>query len=229
MGESHRVVFQPMGVAVQAEAKSLGPDVLARSVRLACQTRILGPVTVTLPGESADSPEVRGKDGLTGIFAPDSMVLRLVLPPAPDGSSGSLVSYLCRRALEATGRRVFFRDGGALGQLSRLDEPRAALTLVSHRQKGVTGVFSGSRPQPLGLVVDLGTTTVAAYLCALGSGRVLAFAAALNPQWRFGADVISRISFTATRKNGLQTLQALIVATLNDLADRCLKQVGARR
>lgn len=279
MGARHRVVFQPMGVAVQAEAgttlgdlappgipirfdcggkgvcgqcrviaepaahlsppsqaetESLGPDVLARSVRLACQARILGPVTVTLPGESADSPEVRGKDGLTGIFAPDPMVQRLVLPPAPAppapaGSSGCLVSDLCRRALQATGRRVFFRDGDALGQLSRLDEPRAALTLVSHRQKGVTAVFRGCRPQTLGLAVDLGTTTVAAYLCALDSGRVLASAAALNPQRRFGADVISRISFTATRKNGLQTLQALIVATLNDLSDRCLEQAGARR
>ncbi|MBE6934896.1 MAG: DUF4445 domain-containing protein [Ruminococcaceae bacterium] len=61
---------------------------------------------------------------------------------------------------------------------------------------------SGSLPQPVGALgepgygaaFDIGTTTIAAYLCRMESGEILATASRKNPQAVFGADVISRIT-----------------------------------
>ena len=46
-----------------------------------------------------------------------------------------------------------------------------------------------------GLAVDIGTTTVAGYLCDLRSGEVMATESMMNPQVTFGEDVMSRITY----------------------------------
>lgn len=65
-----------------------------------------------------------------------------------------------------------------------------------------------------GIAADIGTTTIAAYLFDLRSGRRLGIYSSINPQKVFGADVISRINHTITHKNGLTKLQDLILDEL---------------
>jgi uncharacterized 2Fe-2S/4Fe-4S cluster protein (DUF4445 family) len=71
----------------------------------------------------------------------------------------------------------------------------------------------------LGLAIDVGTTKLAAYLCDLTSGTILAKAGAMNPQTAFGEDVISRISYSNTVKNGNKVLQNRLIETLNLLIE----------
>jgi uncharacterized 2Fe-2S/4Fe-4S cluster protein (DUF4445 family) len=106
---------------------------------------------------------------------------------------------------------------------------KGAITLVNHLQKGVTAALPGHRDASLGVALDLGTTTVAAYLCDLTTGTMLASAASLNPQRRFGEDVISRISMANEHENGLTDLQGLMAEAVNFLIGRCLDQIGASR
>ncbi|MDH7485567.1 MAG: ASKHA domain-containing protein [Anaerolineae bacterium] len=73
-----------------------------------------------------------------------------------------------------------------------------------YRQEGV----------PLGLAIDLGTTTVAAFLTMLDSGRVCAGAAALNQQIVFGADVISRLAAAGRSEANAERLSALALASI---------------
>ncbi len=73
-----------------------------------------------------------------------------------------------------------------------------------HRRKGV----------PLGLAIDLGSTTVAAFVTTLDTGRVCAGAAALNQQTAFGADVISRM---AAALQGPETAQRLSMLALSSI------------
>jgi uncharacterized 2Fe-2S/4Fe-4S cluster protein (DUF4445 family) len=76
----------------------------------------------------------------------------------------------------------------------------------------------------LGLAIDVGTTKLAAYLCDLTTGSILAKAGVMNPQTAFGEDVISRISYADNVSNGRKTLQSRLVATLNQLiSDLCLQ------
>jgi uncharacterized 2Fe-2S/4Fe-4S cluster protein (DUF4445 family) len=70
----------------------------------------------------------------------------------------------------------------------------------------------------MGLAVDLGTTSVVAYLVDFHTGRVVDSASAYNKQIACGDDVISRIIY-AKRKNGLERLHKLVVETINDLLE----------
>jgi uncharacterized 2Fe-2S/4Fe-4S cluster protein (DUF4445 family) len=75
--------------------------------------------------------------------------------------------------------------------------------------------------------VDLGTTSVAGYLCDLETGKLLAADACVNPQRRFGEDVISRISRINEKEEHLEQFQRLAAEGINFLMARCLKQAGA--
>ncbi|MGD0572154.1 MAG: ASKHA domain-containing protein [Sedimentisphaerales bacterium] len=85
---------------------------------------------------------------------------------------------------------------------------------------------AGNRPI-LGLAVDIGTTTVVAKLIDMKTGRLLATCATLNPQTKFGDDVISRISYAKTGAK-LKELNELIAGRLNDLIDDCCRQANAK-
>ncbi len=73
--------------------------------------------------------------------------------------------------------------------------------------------FSFIPQEGYGLVIDLGTTTIVAQLLDLSGGRVLGVRTAVNPQARYGADVISRIAF-AIEKDGQSRLQEIIYQTV---------------
>jgi uncharacterized 2Fe-2S/4Fe-4S cluster protein (DUF4445 family) len=95
------------------------------------------------------------------------------------------------------------------------------------KQVGIRRILKGRQTTSLGFAVDLGTTSVAGYLCDLKSGRVLTADACINPQRRFGEDVISRISRINAKDDGLDELQHLAAESINILITRCLERVGA--
>lgn len=82
---------------------------------------------------------------------------------------------------------------------------------ASHRYKRVDA--------PLGLAIDLGSTTVAAFLTTLDNGEVCAGGAGLNQQTVFGADVISRISAALHSTENAERLQRLALASINQAVD----------
>jgi uncharacterized 2Fe-2S/4Fe-4S cluster protein (DUF4445 family) len=78
-----------------------------------------------------------------------------------------------------------------------------------------------------GAAIDIGTTTVSAWLVDLDSGEVVAQASDYNGQIARGEDVISRIIY-AKKPGQLEELQSLAVGTINRLLEACCKQVNAR-
>ncbi|MBT8354655.1 MAG: DUF4445 domain-containing protein [Desulfofustis sp.] len=85
-------------------------------------------------------------------------------------------------------------------------------------------VSSGSGS--LGLAIDIGTTTLALYLCDMHSGQILHTAAEANPQRHYGEDVISRIAHANDHQNGLEELRTTIVTAVNRLISQCLEETG---
>jgi uncharacterized 2Fe-2S/4Fe-4S cluster protein (DUF4445 family) len=80
---------------------------------------------------------------------------------------------------------------------------------------------------PLGLAVDIGTTTVAGYLCDLTTGELLATACMMNPQVKYGEDVVSRITYSMAHPGeGLKKLNADIVEGINSIAYRAASACG---
>jgi uncharacterized 2Fe-2S/4Fe-4S cluster protein (DUF4445 family) len=79
-----------------------------------------------------------------------------------------------------------------------------------------------------GVVIDIGTTTLAAVLADLHGGAELAGASALNPQSRYAQDVLSRIHF-ASGPGGLKTLQTVLMETLNEMTGNMAAEAGINR
>jgi len=81
----------------------------------------------------------------------------------------------------------------------------------------------------LGLALDIGTTTLAAGLVDLETGKVIAIDAELNPQIAFGADVISRIVYTRDSREKREELQKELIKGLNRLLLRVCRLAGRER
>lgn len=62
----------------------------------------------------------------------------------------------------------------------------------------------------LGVAVDIGTTGISAYLVNLENGQVLKRVSGLNPQTKYGGDVISRINYSMENKDGSEILSSCI-------------------
>jgi uncharacterized 2Fe-2S/4Fe-4S cluster protein (DUF4445 family) len=78
----------------------------------------------------------------------------------------------------------------------------------------------------LGLAVDIGTTSIAAYLVDLSSGAILTKGGAMNPQIAYGEDVISRILYINEHQDGDRILQDRIVGEVNLLAASLCGEAG---
>ena len=77
-----------------------------------------------------------------------------------------------------------------------------------------------------GLAIDLGSTTIAAHLCDLRDGSVLASAGVMNPQIRFGEDLMSRVSYVMMNPGGDVEMTGVVRASLNELAKAIAVQGG---
>jgi uncharacterized 2Fe-2S/4Fe-4S cluster protein (DUF4445 family) len=99
------------------------------------------------------------------------------------------------------------------------------VTVVLWMGKEILDIKPGNVDDAYGLALDIGTTTVAGYLCSLRSGRVIATESMMNPQVTFGEDVMSRITYAMTHEDGLERVHRAIIDGLNGLirtiADGC--------
>ena len=87
-------------------------------------------------------------------------------------------------------------------------------------------LWPGFQDRLYGLAVDVGSTTVACHLCDLNSGEVLAAAGAMNPQIRFGEDLMSRVSYIMERPDSVREITDAVLATINKLAQETAAEAG---
>jgi uncharacterized 2Fe-2S/4Fe-4S cluster protein (DUF4445 family) len=133
-------------------------------------------------------------------------VVRLYYVEIPDSVLGEAASDH-RRLLEAlddqwdlTGVDL---DPRALADLqSSLVDGKGAVTVAIHDRSEITAVWPGFKDRCLGVAFDVGSTTIAGHLCDLLTGEVLASHGQMNPQIRFGEDVMSRVSYVMMNQGG---------------------------
>ncbi len=93
----------------------------------------------------------------------------------------------------------------------------------------VPGPAAGLSASPHGVAFDLGTTTLVFYLVNLVTGSVLETRSSVNPQARFGGDVITRIQYTAEKEGGVSELQDLVLDAINRQLDHFTGFTGISR
>lgn len=104
-----------------------------------------------------------------------------------------------------------------------------AVTVTIWQEKRVIDVQPGYVEGVYGLAVDVGSTTIAGYLCDLRTGDILATESMMNPQVTYGEDLMSRISYAMTHENGLEKMNTAVITALNQLAARAAQAAGLRR
>ncbi|MBW1697786.1 MAG: DUF4445 domain-containing protein [Deltaproteobacteria bacterium] len=214
------------------ETNFLTPEQIGSGHRLACQAKVLGCATVSLSEAVLDNTEALGKAGIQGVFSSNPMVKRLIMPVVSSSKPGGknvrdFMELVSDKAEKIFGKPLIFKEPEAVRMLSRPISKERQVTFVDHSNKGVTAVFPGRRDRSLGAAIDLGTTTLAVYLCDLLCGIVICSDASANPQRRFGEDVISRITYANDKKDGLNLLRKVVIDECNELLKRCVKQVEA--
>ena len=100
------------------------------------------------------------------------------------------------------------------------------ITVAVYQEHLITGIWPGLFDQPRGIAIDVGSTTVAAHLCDLNTGEVLASAGVMNPQIRYGEDLMSRVSYVMMHPEGAELLTSAIREAINGLFEELSAQAS---
>jgi len=200
--------------------------------RLSCSTQVQGDVVIDVPPDSQLHRQVVRKAAEAHDIELDPVV-RLhyveVQPPDMHDPSGDLRRL--EDALEFEWRLTGLAcDVRVLQQLQpALRRGAWKVTVAVHGGSQIIAVWPGFRERVYGIAVDVGSTTVAAHLCDLGSGEVVAAAGAMNPQIRYGEDLMSRVSYVMMHPGGEKEMTDAVRAAINDLVADVARQAGIGR
>ncbi len=203
--------------------------------RLGCQAKIMGDVVIDVPPESQVHKQVIRKSATERVMVMDPATRALYVEvEEPDMHEPTGDFERLARALEAQ-----WQVRGVTADLSLLRRLQPVLrkggwkaTVVLHKGNHdsatrVLDIFPGFHEGPLfGLAVDLGSTTIAAHLCDLSDGRVLASSGLMNPQIRFGEDLMSRVSYAMMNPGGDVEMTRAVREAINALARSISGEAG---
>ena len=189
--------------------------------RLSCSTRVRGDVVVDVPSGSQVHRQVVRKDAdVRDIKLNPVIRLHYVEVQEPDmrDPSGDLRRLL--NALEFEWRLTGLScDMSVLRALQKaLREGHWKVTVAVHGGTQIIAVWPGFHERAFGMAVDVGSTTIAAHLCDLLSGELVASAGLMNPQIRFGEDLMSRVSYAMMNAGGAAQMTDAVRAALSELA-----------
>ncbi len=229
-----------------AERSYGGERPLGAGRRLGCLARVTGDVVVDVPPESQLYRQVVRKEADAHPIAIDPVVrLHLVQVEEPDlGTATSDLTRL-RDALErewgltglsvdahvVTGlqRALRARPGARNDPSDKLSLGGWSVTVAVHDGTDVTAIWPGYHDAAYGIAFDVGSTTVAGHLCDLHSGEVLASAGAMNPQIRFGEDLMSRVSYVMLHPGSEKELTKVVRGCLAKLTAELARDAGVDR
>lgn len=229
-----RLESSPSSVSppTDVELQTFGREELEAGMRLACQARIVGDIKIFVPEESRRTAQVVRKEAGTRTVPLDAAikvyVVQLQQPTLHDAKADAerLLAALEQQS-GLTGLVIDFPALLALPAVLRQADWKVAVCVWKGRI--VVDVRGADQPRHvLGLALDVGTTTLAAYLVDLETGDTIATESAMNPQVAFGDDLIARLYHVAHDPTGLATLQKTVISEINLLASRAVEQVGAQ-
>ncbi len=203
------------------EARLIGAREKAQGFRLACAAALRDDVLIFVPEESRTGRQVVRKEATERpiSFNPAVRLFPVTLPVPdlkdPRGDFDRLVAAL----IERYHLPCPTIDTPALQQLPAvLRQGNWQVTIALWMEKEILAVFPQEVDEVYGLAVDVGSTTLAAYLCSLSTGSLVATDSLMNPQIAYGEDVMSRIAYVMNHPaDGLETLKDALIESLNRL------------
>lgn len=217
--------------AVEARyAEKRGP--LADGRRLGCQARICGDLVIDVPPDSQVHRQVVRKEAEAREIAIDPVVrLHYVQVREPNMDDPSSDLRRLQAALAEQWGLTETRAGIAVLRTLQpaLRKGQWRVTVAVREGRDIVAIWPGFRDRAYGAAIDIGSTTIAAHLCDLTTGEVLTSAGVMNPQIRFGEDLMSRVSYAMLNPGGDKEMTAAVRTAVNDLLGAVAAQGGIER
>ncbi|MCG8597772.1 MAG: ASKHA domain-containing protein [Kiloniellales bacterium] len=198
--------------------------------RLSCQACLTGDAVIDVPAESQVHKQVvRKRAEVRDIQLDPAMRLHYVEVEEPDmhQPTGDLERLLKALAEQWGLTGLEECDLHTLQRLqTALREGGWKVTVAVHRGQRITAIWPGFHDRAYGLAVDVGSTTIAAHLCNLSTGEVVASGGVMNPQIRFGEDLMSRVSYVMMHPGGDAELTAAVREGLARLIGEVAEEAG---
>jgi len=175
--------------------------------RLGCSVQILGDVVLDVPPSSQIHKQVVRKSVDVGDLVLDPI---FTLHYVPDND---VVAAL----RQGWGIRVTVGDTVL---------PEGPKTVAVANASTISAVWPGYVDRIVGMAFDVGSTTIAGHLVDLATGEVLTSAGQMNPQIRFGEDLMSRISYVMMNQGGAVELTNAVRNALGNLSTELLTESG---
>lgn len=211
-------------------------------VRLSCQCKVLGDVLINVPEESRGNKQLVRKSARERAIEIKPSIRKYYVSLSPPNLERPIADWerlakgleismgLVRRGEETLPRWFDLTiDYRCLRTLSStLRQAKWNVTVSVWQDAEVTAIQPGYVEDSYGAAVDIGSTTVALYLCNLRTGELLAAESEMNPQIVYGEDVMSRIQYSIEHQDGLEKLHKAIIATLNKLLKQAVRSANEK-
>lgn len=205
--------------------------------RLGCQARVMGDVVIDVPPESQVHKQVIRKSATERVIAMDPAT-RLLFVEVQEPDMHEPTGDFERLAIALRDQWQVADVTADLALMRRLQpalrkgdwKVTVALHKGNHDDRArILDIWPGFHEGPiLGLAIDLGSTTIAAHLCDLTDGRVLASSGLMNPQIRFGEDLMSRVSYAMMNPGGDVEMTRAVREAINALAASIAAEAGVQ-
>ncbi len=200
---------------------------LRKNCRLGCSSTVQGNLVIDVPEESQVHKQVvRKRAELRDIELNPVTRLYYLSVKEPDmhNPAGDLerVYDALEQQWQLSGLTCDFRIMSGLQKALR--QGKWKITVAVHHRippdntLEITSVWPGFHDRVYGLAVDVGSTTIAAHLCNLSTGELMASAGLMNPQIRFGEDLMSRVSYVMMNPGGDVEMTDAVRDAINVLA-----------
>lgn len=203
--------------------------------RLGCQATVQGDIVIDVPPESQVHRQVVRKAATARAITMDPATrLYFVVVEEPDMHSPTGDLERLERALrEQWSIDAITADLSLMSKLQPvLRKGKWEVTVALHKghkdeAARVVEIWPGLHEHGLyGLAIDLGSTTIAAHLTDLETGEVKASSGLMNPQIRFGEDLMSRVSYSMMNPGGDQEMTKAVREAINDLTTSISEEAG---
>ncbi|WP_373502706.1 ASKHA domain-containing protein [Aestuariivirga sp.] len=207
---------------------------LASGRRLSCQTKVMGDLVIDVPPESQVHKQVVRKEADTRAIELDPVTrLCFIEVEEPDMHKPSSDLERVYKALKDQWQiddvSCDISIIGSLQKILRKGEWKITAAVYSRAPGGgnrLVAIWPGFHDRAFGIAIDVGSTTIAAHLTNLSTGEVAASAGLMNPQIRFGEDLMSRVSYVMMNPGGEKEMTTAIRQALNTLAADVARQAG---
>ena len=213
------------------EHRQLATGRLKEGHRLSCQACVAGDLVADVPETSQVHRQIVRKRAAVRNIRIDPLVrpMYVEVPPPDLARPAAHLRRLKASLHDAFGVRVTEVDPHVLRKLHpTLEASGYRATAFVRDRRRLVDLRPGYRDKVYGLAVDVGSTTLAVHLCDLLTGEVLASLGRMNPQIRFGEDLMSRVSFAMMNENGAAEMTQAIREALDDLATEAAAAAGAK-